>query len=375
MIELAPSVHGYSLYLRAVSSFGLTGSILECPSDPLSDLEFTRLNNAVRSHKLTGFFWSAISSGAFPSTDAQREWTEESHLRVLSGLLLLDDLLIDVVSILQEAGVPVRVLKGSAVAHLDYPDPSMRTFADLDLLVPTSAFDQAVALLERRRCRRAFPEPRPGFNRRFGKGATLRTPYGLEIDLHRTFSMGPFGQRQALDELWEGSETFRVAGRDIPALSIECRFLHACYHAVLGDRYPQLVPLRDVAQILLSGRVDWPRAQFLMHKSQCEAVVARAVRLAWSEYGIADLLAASAWSDAFVESAQAAADISVYGPSSCEATRSFAAVRALPSLAEKISYLAALVLPQETYVNDRYPSRRARLVRGVGDVLQARSSR
>ena len=100
---------------------------------------------------------------------------------------------------LDSVGIPVRVLKGTASSHLDYPDPALRTYGDVDLLVPGDHYEQAVRLLVSDGAHRRYPEPRTGFDRRFGKGCSLRTPDGLEVDLHRTFTMGPYGESLALE--------------------------------------------------------------------------------------------------------------------------------------------------------------------------------
>ena len=77
--------------------------------------------------------------------------------------------------------------------------------------------------------RRKFPEPRPGFDRRFGKGSCLVSPGGHEIDLHRTLAMGPYGVRIDLEDLWRRSSSFGLAGRQFLALGPEERLsTHVC---------------------------------------------------------------------------------------------------------------------------------------------------
>lgn len=359
--------------IRSVSAFGLAGSLLELPAQPLDEAGFVRLSSAVRRQRLTGLFWAAIEGGALPTTESQRERAEAAHVRVLTGVLALEELLVDTARLFADEQIPVRVLKGSALAHLDFPDPALRPFGDIDLLIPGTRFDDAVALLVGRGCTRRFPDPRPGFYRRFGKGASVRTPEGLEIDLHRSFSMGPFGERLALDDIWSACEVFEVAGEPLTTLPVEVRLLHACYHAALGDRVPQLAPLRDVAQILLSSNPDWTVFQRLMQRSRGQAVVAHAVRTAWTELAIADVLIVSAWAESYRASPRAKADISVYGVGSSYATRCFASVRALPTWEQRASYLAALTMPDRSYLDGRHSGHRDRLQRGLTEILHGRS--
>lgn len=363
----------YPPMLRSIAAHGLPGTVLEHPTEPLPEADFIRLHAMVRAHKLTGLFWTALTTGAFPATTTQFDRVAESHTRVMSGVLLLEARLLHTVDALTEAGIQVRALKGSASSHLDYPDPSMRSFGDVDLLVPGDAFDDAVAVLAREGCRRRYPDPRPGFFTRFGKGTSLRTPDGLELDLHRTFTMGPFGERLGLDLLWETRDSYELGGMSVPALSVEARLLHACYHAVLGDRVPQLMPLRDIAQILLNGSVDWRSFASLMRASQGEAVVARGVRGAWAALELADVLVVTAWAQAFEESPRATADLAVYGPGSSYAALSVAAARAVPGLGQKASFLLALAVPQRSYLDGRHRGQLRRLRQGVADVRRVRA--
>ena len=374
MSPLAPSVASYPTTLRAVAAYGLPGTLLDLPAAPLTERAFTELHARVRAQKLTGLFWAAISEGAFPATARQAELAEDWHVRILANNLLLEELLVDMVGALGEADIPVRALKGSATAHLDYDNPAHRTFGDIDLLVPGSAFDEAVAVLEARGCQRKFPEPRPGFTREFGKGVALRLGDQFEVDLHRTFTMGPYGLSLALDEVWKDHDSFSLAGVSVLALSTEARLLHATYHATLGDRRPRLAPLRDTAQILLMRQVSWARLKELMRASRGEAVVARGIAMAWRELNLADVLAGSAWAEAYYEDKHETSDIAVYGNNSSEATRSLAALRAIPSVTRKVRFLTALALPERSYLDGRHAGHVDRMRRGIADLRRWQSA-
>ena len=364
----------HSNELRAVAAYGLAGSLTEMPTQPLSGDAFDRLHARVRQQKLTGLFWAAISDGAFPVTGDQREAAEGTHLHALTGVVQLESLLLETVETLDRAGIPVRALKGTALAHLDYPVPEQRTFGDIDLLVPSGSFDDAVATLTSLGCERRCAEPRPGFDRRFAKGTCLRTRNGLEIDLHRSFSMGPFGELLALAELWAESDFYEVEGTRVDALAVEARLLHAAYHATLGNRPPLLVPLRDVAQILLTQDVSWARLQQMMTASTGEPVVATAVATAWRELAIADVLAVSSWAAGYQASPRAAGDMAVYGLNSSYAATSVRTLRAIPSVNDRVRFLLALGMPESSYFENRHDSRLDRFRRGLSDIRRPRET-
>lgn len=344
--------------LRAIAAFGLAGTMLDMPDRRLDDAEFDRVHAAVRSQRLTGLFWSAIAAGALPVSGSQRDRAEESHLEALTSALVLEHLLIQTLAALDQAGIAVRTLKGTTAAHLDYPDPSLRTFGDIDLLVPSEQFDDAVAVLADQGNTRLRSEPRPGFDARFSKGCTFRTPDGLEIDLHRTLTSGPFGVRVALAELWERNERFHLACSTVRTLAVEERLLHTSYDAVLSRLPVGLVPLRDTAQILLTHRVDVDRMRHLMRASGGEPVVARAIRWAWQELAIADLVHLSVWAQNYQDDPQASADLAVYRGESTYAAKSLATVRALPTFSHKARFVLALAMPQRSYLRGRHAGQR-----------------
>lgn len=339
--------------VRAVAAHGLAGSVLALPEEPLEDRDFDELLASVGVQRLSGLLWSAVRDGAIPATSEQTERTEWHHVEALAGVLSLEQLLIEAAGSLAEAGIASRVLKGPALAHLDFPDPTLRTFGDVDLLVRGRDFDRATVALSGSGHHRVNPELRPGFDRRFSQGTSYRTDDGLELDLHRSFTMGPFGVRLAVDDLWRASESFWVGGHELLALPAEERFLHACYHAVLSEGSPRLVPLRDLAQLLLTRTLDVDRVHELARASRGAGVVARAVRHAWHAFDIADVLALSAWAQTYRSNERETADLALYDRGSQHAGGTMASVRALPRWRDRAAFVHAMVRPTRHEVTSR----------------------
>lgn len=358
----------------AVAAYGLAGTLHDYPYEPLDALQWKVLLSMVRRQRITGMLADAIGAGVWPATAEQQEQVLDAHLDATSGVLQLEWALLTIVDVLQEAGVTPRVLKGSAVAHLDYPRPHERVFGDVDLLVRPTDFDLAVATLTAAGYRRRFPQPRRGFDRRFSKGTSFLTPTGFELDLHRTFVMGPYGLMVRLEDVWAEGQTLALGGRTLTALSAETRFLHACFHAALGDIVPRLVPQRDVVQMLLGGRLDLDRVRQLMLAWQAEAVVARAVSIAWETLAVADEVALSAWSQRYTPSRRDRRYLSVYSdPRGSYAAKELVALSAIPRLRDRIAFLHALVLPDRCYLDGRHAGRRDRMRRALRAVRGRRT--
>jgi hypothetical protein len=360
----------------ALAAHGLPGATLALPDKPVDDRRWGHVLSCVLPQRISGLLAQAIADGALPVTSRQADEAATAHRASMATAVLLERTLLTTAALFDAAGIEFRVLKGSAVAHLDYPDPSLRSFGDNDLLVRSSDFDGAVAELVASAHHRKFPEPRPGFDRRFGKGSCLVAADGYELDLHRTLAMGPFGLRIRLDDLWSRPSKFALAGRSFAALSPEVRFLHACFHAVLGDRFTRLASLRDVVQMQRCRPLDVDGALEISAAWRAQAVVARALRMAGEGLGLAPVGALDEWAQAYEPSGRERRALAAYRTTDpTYAGKSFAAVPAIPGLRDKLAFVYALVLPAREYRVNRQERTFQRWRRGatqIGRSLRAR---
>jgi hypothetical protein len=351
--------------MRAVAASGLRGATAELPADPLEGYAWERLLAGVRAQRMQGLLAQAVIDGRLPVTDEQRREVAELHGDAMFRVLGVERAMLDAVEILSSAGVDATVLKGSAAAHLDYPDPALRVFGDVDLLLAGGTLPDATAAFAAAGYRRPRPELSRGFDRRFGKSIDLVGPHDVQIDLHRTLALEPFGLLIDTSDLFEGREGFTVGDTKLQALSVTCRFVHACYHAVLGNHPVRLVPLRDAAGIALSGRLDRDAAIALAERWQGGAVVARAVGLAWRAFGLDPDDPLSRWATDRPETHGEHELLTPFGPEQRRQThRTLATVRLLHGLRAKAAYLRAVLLPGGRYLRSRGLSRLGWLKRG-----------
>jgi hypothetical protein len=283
--------------LRGIARFGLPAAVggerstaTSSSADtiiaprPLPAGAWAELFAEVRRLRLGGLLAAAVDAGALPVTASQRADIAEHHLAACAAVLGLERALLDASAQLQAAGLPALVLKGTAHAHLLYPDPSWRLFGDNDLLVRSEHLGAVVEIFQRVGYERPVPQVTAGFDARFGKGATLRHARGDELDLHRTLLFGTFGLLIDADELFGTSVPFTLGGVELRALGPETRLLHACYHAALGDPVPRLGALRDVAQALACPH-DPGRVLELVRAWRAQVVLARAFALLRRDLG------------------------------------------------------------------------------------------
>jgi hypothetical protein len=349
-----------------IAGHGLAGCQAELLAEPLGDEDWARLVRRVEHERMPGLLVAAIDDGVLPATSEQAAEAARMHSASMASALVLERDLLLTVEMLSVAGIESRVLKGSAVAHLDYPDPSLRSFGDIDVLVPAESFDRAVKLLVGRGDSRQFPAPRPDFDRRFAKGASFITARGRDIDLHRTFVSGPFGLTVTLPDLFATATPFTLAGATLLALGAEERFLHACFHAALGDRPPRLVAVRDVAQILLHTPLTEARVLELAERWRAEPVLSQAVSFAWDTFELPDAVPLSVWARRYRPNRSQQRALRAYSDeASGYAAQAAAAVLAIPGLTDRAAYLRALLFPQASYLEGRHPGYVGRIKRNA----------
>jgi hypothetical protein len=340
--------------VQRVAAFGLPQQDDLITAAPMHDVDWRWFVGRIEQERLAGFLHAAIESGALPVTDEQRTQADDLHLAACATALRLDRQLLQVAAVLESAEVRFIVLKGTAAAHLTYPDPSLRMYGDIDLLVGSDRFDDALARLFDEGFERPAAAPTRWFDRRFGKGATLRGAGGLEVDLHRTLVFGSFGLLIDLEQLHDSTTAFEFGDVRFLALDAEARLLHACYHAALGDPIPRFGSVRDVAQLALVGPVDERRVLELVEAWQAEAVVQRALRLCRDHLGVTvSGTIAAALADYQPSRRERRAIASYVGPNRGFAAKVFASLPFVRGVGAKAAFLAAIAFPSARFVETR----------------------
>lgn len=365
----------YPAALLAVAGYGLEGASRPFPEEPLDDQQWARLLEAAGTNRLTGLVMAAVVGEALPATEAQARQARAAHRVNAIRVLSLEHELITVVDLLADRGIESRVLKGAAVAHLDYADPALRSYIDIDLLVRPADIPGTVTALRAAGFTRILAEPRPGFDERFDKGTTLRSPQGYEVDLHRTFVLGPWGLQVDLEGLWDEGQELVVAGRPLRALSPRNRFVHVCYHAALGDWPLRLGSLRDVAEMLRTHEREATAVRAIAADWGVEAVVTAAIADARRLLRIRTSGELASWADRYVPSRRDEAKLGLHTrENKTFAAQAVSTLRALPRLRDKVAYARALIAPDAQYTAGRHSSMLGRLYYGIQEARRGRGA-
>lgn len=265
--------------LTAIARHGLpTGLAPPQATVALHGADVERVRMLCRTDRIAGLFAGAVQAGEVAVAARHVELIVDDWHQGLRACVLLEALLIRTAERLAALDVRWAVTKGSAIGHLDFPDPAQRQFGDVDLVVHPDDWSRVLDALGG-----AHPvRPRTrSFVHRFGKGETLVID-DMEIDLHLRFAVGHFGVRCEMSECFGELASFSLAGRLIPSLAAEYRLLHACFHAVLGGNQG-FRAFRDIAQILTAHPDCVAPMWEVARRWQSTAVVATALVSTWEK--------------------------------------------------------------------------------------------
>jgi hypothetical protein len=206
---------------------------------------------AVRHHRiapLAHVVLRDVSPDVAVRLRADRDAAISMHLRTCSVLDRLALLLPD---------VPWATFKGPVLSELAHPVPGLRSYRDLDLLVPpralrevASRFAEAGWTVADRAETLTLPEVRGEMH--------WRTPAGVMIDLHWSmFNMAAERRRLPVstDHLLARRRATRLGLTSAPVLDPVDAFVHVCLHAAMSGA-DRMLMLLDVDQLCRQA-LDW----------------------------------------------------------------------------------------------------------------------
>jgi hypothetical protein len=215
------------------------------------EIDWTRFLTLCGHHRVTPLAYRGLSSAGATVPSAtiallKADATENAlrAFRYLAEVRRLCDLL-------QQAGVPVRVLKGVPLSQRIYDDPGVRDVGDIDLLIAPGREETADCVLLADGFRRNDPEARLTPRRRrswrkHGKDYTYRSDRDdFEIDLHWRLFRNPHMPGNALADD-AAHDQVRFGQTELAVLPLDRSFLYLCVHGAL-DGWFRFKSLGDVA--------------------------------------------------------------------------------------------------------------------------------
>jgi hypothetical protein len=166
---------------------------------------------------------------------------------------------------LAESGVDYMVVKGPALAHTVYPDPALRAFNDLDLVVR----ERDWAAMHRLLVKMGFepevdlPQPPPKL---VPQAVLYELKYRHQeynwflVEVHYDDLLNAGLASRDVEGFWQRAMPVDVEGMPIKVLSLEDQLIHLCAHAHYHG-YGRLNCFSDIAFIIrdYAAQINWER--------------------------------------------------------------------------------------------------------------------
>jgi len=166
---------------------------------------------------------------------------------------------------LAESGVDSMVVKGPALAYTVYPDPALRAFNDLDLVVREQDWAAMHRLLVGMGFRQEedLPQPPPKL---VPQAVLYESKYRhqeynwLLVEVHYDDLLNAGLASRDVEGFWQRAIRVDVEGVPVKALSLEDQLIHLCAHAHYHG-YTRLNCFSDIAFIVRdhAAQINWER--------------------------------------------------------------------------------------------------------------------
>ena len=183
------------------------------------------------------------------------------------------------IHLLNNRDVRVLALKGPVLAKVAYGNLNLRTYGDLDILIPRKDFSKVEGILAEEHY-----EPREKVSGLSGLRQALylwqtgqysfkRGADVFHIDLHTAIMPPLYTYATNFDQLWNRAEKVRLLDLELPVCQPEDMLHILCYHGV-KNRWEALKHVCDVAELLRArSDLDWDSAVHRAYRTRGERIL------------------------------------------------------------------------------------------------------
>ncbi len=234
----------------------LAGEPAELGIDVLSQI-VPELVDAALFHRIAPVLHAFLDPGGQVQDPEQRDRLTAAYDEQVIRHVATISAVATVGRVCRSVGTAWAVLKGPVLAEVSWPRPELRTYYDLDILIPAASLPAVLAGLLGAGCT-VPPQPWRGMRRHRVAQLTVRLPSGVLCDLHwELLAQGTERKafRFSTPALLARSEVRALGSTTAPVLASDDAFVHTCVHASLAGA-TRLVWFADIA-LLARSTSNW----------------------------------------------------------------------------------------------------------------------
>jgi len=237
-------------------------------------------------HRVAPWLAAALATDSEFAADARLTPIKQHALAQTFQTLRLDSELRVVVGALNEKSIPVVVLKGPVLAQSLYPEPGLRPFGDVDILIHERDLAAVSAFLEARGYHDKNEDEGPvrlheahGLFQRIFVDDERETVVEVHCD-HLQIGVEPI----SMTEIWGRCEDVTFGRANARALEETDMFVQLCVH-LHRHGFERLIWFKDLDLLVRKCRLDWAMVRERAEEQGCLDSVAYALRLLNGQMG------------------------------------------------------------------------------------------
>ena len=268
-LSLTPAVHRPG----SAEASELTKAVRSATDTQLADLV-----RATNFHGVAGYVHNALSPVAdLPEStrDALRELRDRTalfHLRTVADVAYLH-------THLSEADLPWLAFKGPTLAEPVHGSAQLRSYSDLDLLVPARRLEEVMGALQTAGST-LLDRNWTLIHREMKAEVHLQLPSGTSLDLHWHLFNDPERRQRfpvSIDEIFSRARTVTLNRRQVPTLSLADTLVYVAMHTMHSGA-DRLIWLKDLERLLALTDLDPEAVAERARAWRAELVLTSAIR-------------------------------------------------------------------------------------------------
>ncbi len=271
--SLAKTLRLASVGERPIATPSAVRALLECA-------EISELAKLALEHRMAPWLAAVIASNEETATASRLAPLRQAGAGQTMQTMLLYAEMTKVVGLLNEAEVPVVVLKGPALADTVYPDPALRAYGDIDVLIHETDLPETSAILRERGYVEEHEEHQPHrihqchgiFQRKF-----LHPESGHCVEVHcdhLQIGLEPV----SMDEIWNDASEHSFGRAKARLLEQHDLFVQLCVH-LNRHGFERLAWFKDLDLMVRAGKLDWEMVVSKARRQGCLDTVSYALYL------------------------------------------------------------------------------------------------
>jgi len=249
-----------------------------------SDVDIEELFSLADEHSVEPLIYASVQRlGGEAVPLAMRQRLQQNVRETARFNLLFRAELANVLRVLENAGIDVRVFKGPVLAEALYGSIAMRSFSDLDLLIHRQDFLRAKTVLEDIGYSLVST---PHWNsdsaifRAPGCQVTFENSLGVSLDVHWRLLPHVWEENFETEEVWPRRVEASVSGLPVWTLPREPMLLFQCAHGA-RHLWARLGWICDVARLIqLEEAMDWATVFALADRTEMSRALTVGLALA-----------------------------------------------------------------------------------------------